>query len=166
MARSAAQVRRTGGLVVATLLLIGLAALGTHFHNAAEAAAERDESDRQAVAVARQAALGLTNISAQTVDQDSRRLTALATGDFREQFAQQSTAFRDIVTGSKVTSRGEVVEAALSRSDGTTAVALAAVRATVGNAASPEGQQRQYRLRITLEKTGETWLVANLEFVP
>jgi Mce-associated membrane protein len=59
-----------------------------------------------------------------------------------------------------------VVEAALSSSDGTTAVALAAVRATVGNAAAPEGQQRQYRLRITLEKTGETWLVANLEFVP
>lgn len=166
MARSPAEVRRTGGLVAATLLLVGLVVAGTHFHNSARAAAERDESDGQAVAVARQAALDLTNISAQTIDQDTQRLAALATGAFSDQFAQQTTAFRDIVTGSQVTSRGEVVEAALSRSDGRTAVALAAVRATVGNAASPEGQQRQYRLRITLDKTAETWLVANLEFVP
>ncbi|RRO17966.1 hypothetical protein EIL87_06765 [Saccharopolyspora rhizosphaerae] len=158
--------RRTTGLVVAVLLLVVLVVAGTHFHNAAAAAAAKDESDRRAVAVARQAALGLTNISAQTVEQDTQRLAALATGAFADQFAQQTTAFRDIVTGSQVTSRGEVVEAALSHSDGRTAVALAAVRATVGNAAAPEGQQRQYRLRITLEKTAETWLVANLEFVP
>ncbi|WP_406689798.1 hypothetical protein REH65_28060 [Saccharopolyspora sp. ID03-671] len=166
MARSAAEVRRAVGLVSAALLLIGLAVLGTRFHQTAQAEAEEEESDRQAVAAARQAALGLTNLSARTIDQDARRLAGMATGAFKDQFASQATAFRDIVTGSQVTSRGEVVEAALERSDGRTAVALAAVRATVGNAAAPEGEQRQYRLRITVEKTAQTWLVANLEFVP
>ncbi|TWG08066.1 Mce protein [Saccharopolyspora dendranthemae] len=166
MARSAAEVRRTAGLVMATALLVGLVVAGTQFQNSARAAAEREESGRQAVAVARQAALALTNISAPTVEQDSQRLASLATGAFSDQFAQQSPAFRDLVTGSQVTSRGEVVEAALSHADDRTAVALAAVRATVGNAGSPEGQERQYRMRITLEKTAGTWLVANLEFVP
>ena len=142
-------------VAVATLLLLKL--------NDANA----DEDSRQsALQVARQVAVDLTTVSKDTAQGDVNRLMDLATGSFKDQFAQQAEVFRKVVQQASVTAKGTVAEAGVSSVDGDTVTVLAAVSATVQNADAPSGEQRQYRMKMQLHHDGDRWLVSDLEFVP
>ena len=45
------------------------------------------------------------------------------------------------------------------------ATVLTAVTSIVKNTEAPEGQQRVYRMKMTLDHTDGRWLVSNVEFV-
>jgi Mce-associated membrane protein len=152
--------------VVTVLVVAGLLVLGTIYYQRAQASADRDAAREGALGAARQVSLALTTIDAGTVDRNVDQLTKSAADSFKPQLTQQADSIRQVVTQSKVSSRGTVGEAAVSRSDGDTAVVLTAVQATVSNAETPQGQERQYRFRISLRHSGDQWLVSNLEFVP
>jgi Mce-associated membrane protein len=142
-------------VAVATLLLLKLNDANT------------DEADRQsALQVARQVAVDLTTVSKDTAQGDVNRLMGVATGSFKDQFAQQADVFRKVVQQASVTSKGTVAEAGVSSVDGGTVTVLAAVSATVQNADAPSGEQRQYRMKMQLQHDGDRWLVSDLEFVP
>jgi Mce-associated membrane protein len=142
-------------VAVATLLLLKLNDANT------------DEDSRQsALQVARQVAVDLTTVSKDSAQQDVRRLMDMATGSFKDQFAQQAQVFSKVVQQASVTARGTVAEAGVSSVDGDTVTVLAAVSATVRNADAPDGEQRQYRMRMQLHHEGDRWLVSDLEFVP
>lgn len=156
---------RTVGYAAFALLLTALVTMGTVYYQRAHAVTELNGSRQAALNTARQVAAALTNVDAKSVDRDVERLMRGTTGDFKRQFGRQSQAFRQVITKDRVSSSGTVTEAALSRMEGNSAVALTAVQAKVRNAASPEGQQRQYRFRLTLQRKADKWLVSNLEFV-
>jgi Mce-associated membrane protein len=152
---AAATVLAAALVAVATLLLLRL--------NDANA----DEANRQsALQVARQVAVDLTTVSKDTAQGDVNRLMDVATGSFKDQFAQQADVFRKVVQQASVTSKGTVAEAGVSSVDGDTVTVLAAVSATVQNADAPDGEQRQYRMKMQLQHDGDRWLVSDLEFVP
>ena len=152
---AAAMVLAAALVAVATLLLLRL--------NDANAA---EDSREAALQVARQVAVDLTTVSKDTAQQDVNRLMDMATGSFKDQFAQQADVFRKVVQQAAVTSKGTVAEAGVSGVDGDTVTVLAAVSATVQNADAPSGEQRQYRMKIQLQHDGDRWLVSDLEFVP
>lgn len=152
---AAAMVLAAALVAVATLLLLRL-----NDANAAEGSREA------ALQVARQVAVDLTTVSKDTAQQDVNRLMDMATGSFKDQFAQQADVFRKVVQQAAVTSKGTVAEAGVSGVDGDTVTVLAAVSATVQNADAPSGEQRQYRMKIQLQHDGDRWLVSDLEFVP
>jgi Mce-associated membrane protein len=162
-------VRRHRGVLVLSGLgvaIVGLVALGVVQFVRIGAANHSDSLRAGAVQAADQMVVNLTSMSASTEHQDMTKLMDGATGSFRAEFSQQAQAFEQVLSQSKVTSTGRVVESGLVSADDNNAVALTAVTATVKNTDAPNGQQRVYRMRVTLQHQGNQWLVSNLEFVP
>jgi Mce-associated membrane protein len=151
---------------VALLLVAGLMAAVTLLLLRLGDENTAEDGRQSALRTARQVAMDLTTVSKDSAQQDVDRLMNSATGSFRDQFAQQADVFRKVVSQAGVTSKGMVTEAGVSSVDGDTAVVLAAVSATVHNSDAPAGEQRQYRMRMHLQRDGDRWLVSDLEFVP
>ncbi|MFD0823851.1 hypothetical protein ACFQ0D_37255, partial [Micromonospora zhanjiangensis] len=122
---------------------------------------------QQALAAARQTTVNFISISASSVDNDLRRISAGATGEFREQFDRGQPQVRSAVVENKVESRGTVLQAGLVSGDTRTAVALVAVDATVKNVHAPAGRPSHYRIQVDLTRDADTghWLVSRLQFV-
>ncbi|WP_143543187.1 hypothetical protein [Rhodococcus sp. NCIMB 12038] len=118
-----------------------------------------------ALDVARDASVGLTSIKAETAQSDIDHLLSMATGPFRDQFAEQAATVTQMVSDSKVDSTGNVIETGLIHVDPTSAQVLTAVTATVKNAQAPDGEQRHFRMRISLTQENDRWMISNLEFV-
>ncbi|WP_276143292.1 hypothetical protein [Rhodococcus sp. T2V] len=128
--------------------------------------ANRADARRAAVLdVARDTAIGLTSIKAETTQADIDHVLSMATGAFRDQFAQQAATVTQMVSDSKVDSVGNVIEAGVVHEDPTSAQVLTAVTATVKNAQAPDGEQRHFRMRISLTQENDRWMISNLEFV-
>lgn len=161
-----ARPRATLAYLVAVLAVVGLVVVAALYYQRTRAEQQVSADRDAALTAARQVVLNLVTIDPQSVDRTVQALQDSATGDFKPELTQQADSIRQVVSSSKVTSHGSVVESALSSSDSAAAVALAAVQATVTNSASPQGEQRQYRFRVSMRKTGNDWLVSNLEFVP
>lgn len=149
---------------LSVLLVLSLAVGGLLFWRDREAAAT--ESDRaDVILAARQEVLNLIGLSHTDTDATFGRLLAGATGDFRNQLAQQADSFKQAVNQGQVASTGQISEAGVERLDGDTATTLVVAGANIKNTQVPQGEKRQYRLRLTLQRQDGRWLVSQLEFV-
>jgi Mce-associated membrane protein len=147
--------------VISALLITAVTLFHAHAHYT-------DEQERtgQILASVRQMATDLTTISGADVAGQADKIAAQTVGTFRDQFGSQRQNFLAIVQQARVTSVGEVRAVGLLQADNVTAQALAAVSAHVSNQESPTGQQRQYRMRVTLRLVDGRWLVSDVELVP
>lgn len=152
--------------LLVVLLAAALAGAGVYGHRWYVDRAT-DQAHRQAVAAARQAAVNFVSISAASVDRDLQRVTAGATGDFKDEFARGQKQVRAAVVENKVQSQGSVLRAALVSGDRRHAVVLVAVDATVKNVKAPDGRPSHYRIQLDLVRDGDSgqWLVSKLQFV-
>jgi Mce-associated membrane protein len=124
-------------------------------------------SDQQdAVAAARQQTVNLTTMSFQTADEDARRLLAGSTGRFHDDFSQRVQSFTDTLKQVRAVTSGQVTETGMERVSGDTVAVLVAATAEVKNTAAPAGTSRDYRMRVTVQRTDGDWLVSGVEFVP
>jgi Mce-associated membrane protein len=155
-----------GSCVALALALVALIVVGFVRHDQTHASGDFIAADTPAVEAANQIVVGLTSMTAATGDADVARLLKSATGSFHAQFEKQTTTFEQVLKQSAVSSVGQVVEAGVVSSDGTHVVVLSAVTATVKNTASPSGEQRVYRMLVSMQRVGKRWLVSDLEFVP
>ncbi|MGC9667785.1 hypothetical protein ACNTMW_14675 [Planosporangium sp. 12N6] len=126
-----------------------------------------DTAHQQALAAARQTTVNFVSISANTVDRDLQRVTANATGDFKDEFTRDAPQLRTTVIENKVESRGSVLRAALVSGDTRSAVVLVAADATVKNVNNPQGRLLHYRIQADLVRDAHSgrWLVSRLQFV-
>jgi Mce-associated membrane protein len=129
--------------------------------------------DRQAqaqrnlyVQVARQTAVNLTTIDYTEVDADIKRILDSATGGFYDDFQKRSQPFVDVVKKVQSKSEGTVAEAGLLSEAEDQAQVLVAVSVKTTIAAAPEQEPRRWRMRISVQKTGDGAKVSNVEFVP
>lgn len=150
-------------IALAVLVLLLASAVSTGWMWLAGRSAEADRS--AAVEAASSASVALTSINFGTADQDIKRVIDAGTGEFGDLFRQNLDPYVQMVRDSKVTSRGEVASAAVSRSDAGSAQVLVAMRSSVQNASSPQEQQRLYRMKLDMVKEGDRWLVSKLEFI-
>ena len=116
--------------------------------------------------VARQGAVNLSTIDYQHADADIQRILDAATGRFHDEFAERAKSFVDVVTKSQSSSTGTVAEAGLESVVGDQARALVAVSVTSSVAGGPKEPPRSWRMRLTLQKSGNDVKVSNVEFVP
>lgn len=124
------------------------------------------EDDRQAaLQSARQSTLDLVTIDYRTAQRDIDEVLDGATGQFRDEFAGAGAQVRGAAERSRVESTGQVQEAGIERIDPASATVLVAAAGTVRNISTPEGEQRDYRIRVTLQKVNGQWLVSSVEFV-
>lgn len=160
--------RHRGALVIAVLGVVAalLLAFGVAQYLDVRAGQQADERRAEAVQTASRVVTSLTSFSEGTAKQDIDGLLGDATGEFRDQFSRQAELLRSVLSKSRVSSGGRVVEAGVSSIDDHKAVVLIAATATVKNKQAPEGQRRVYRMQVTLQREGDRWLAANLELVP
>lgn len=150
----------SAAVVVALGCLAGW--LGYRTYEARQAQAQTNEF----VAVARQAALNLTSIDYTDVDGDIQRILNLSTGTFHDDFQQRSQPFIDVVRKTQSKSEGTITAAGVQSQDGDQAEVLVAVTVNTTNAAAPKQDPRSWRMRISVEKSGDNAKVSNVQFVP
>lgn len=150
-------------LLAAALVLVAAAVgfLGYRVHQENQA----DERSQDVLAAARQEALNFISIDYRNFAQDSNNVLSGATGDFKQQFSDQSKTLQGLVTSNKAVSTGQVLRAGVVSSSPTAARVLVVADATVANSAAPAGQVRNYRLQLDLVDQNGQWLTSDIEFV-
>jgi Mce-associated membrane protein len=151
--------------VIGLLQAFSLPEVGTAQARESSLSQERDA----AVSAASNEIVGLLTVSGKTAKADIQRLLDGAAAQFHDQLQQEATSFQKALAQGKVTSKGAIASAGLvslrtTGKTGTAVVAIAA-KATVKNSAAPKGDARNYRLTVTVEKTGGKWLVSAITFV-
>jgi Mce-associated membrane protein len=118
------------------------------------------------LSVGRQAAIDLTTISYTEAEADVARILDSATGTFHDDFQQRSQPFIDVVKRAQSTSQGSVTAAGLASLDGDRAQVIVALSVKTANAGVPEQQPRGWRMRLDVERVGDTAKVSDVQFVP
>jgi Mce-associated membrane protein len=153
--------------IVGLVLVVALAGLTGWLGYRAYQSQQAEERDKLFLQVGRQGALNLTTIDWQQADGDVQRVLESATGTFYDDFQQRAAPFVEVVKQAQSKSVGTVAEAGLEDVSGDEARVLVAVTVQTSNAGAPEQQPRAWRMRLTVQKTGEDEAkVSNVEFVP
>ena len=150
-----------GLAVIAALASVG-GWLGYRVYQDREAQGQRNLY----VQIARQTAVNLTTIDYTQVDADIKRILESATGNFYDDFQKRSQPFVDVVKKVQSKSEGTVAEAALLSETKDQAQVLVAVSVKTTIAAAPEQEPRRWRMRISVQQTGDGAKVSNVDFVP
>lgn len=150
-------------LLAAALVVVavGVGVLGYRVHQE-NLAGQRDQD---VLAAARQEALNFISIDYRNFAQDSKNVLSGATGDFKQQFSDETNTLQSLVNQNKAISSGQVLQAGVVTSSATAARVLVVADATVANTAAPSGQVRNYRLQMDLVEQDGQWLTSNIEFV-
>jgi Mce-associated membrane protein len=150
--------------VAIILALVGLGGwLGYRVHQDHQVQAQRNLY----VQVARQTAINLTTINYAEVDADIKRVLDSATGGFHDEFQNRSQPFVEVVKKVQSKSEGTIAEAGLLSYTKDQAQVLVAVSVKTSMAGAPADQEpRRWRMRLTVDKTGDSAKVSNVEFVP
>ncbi|MFZ2511578.1 MAG: hypothetical protein WAW85_10885 [Gordonia sp. (in: high G+C Gram-positive bacteria)] len=147
-------------------LLIGLGVLGYFYAQSQDGRLGPDSGiGQQAMADAQQyAAEMLTYQPGGYADLD-RRIRAIATPDFADRYIEASPEARRGNDAAEVTSVGTAVDAGLTSISGDHAVVLVAVDHTLSSpelpSAGADGVTYQRRVKVTLTRDGDRWLVAD-----
>ncbi|MDT5085652.1 MAG: Mce-associated rane protein [Mycobacterium sp.] len=148
-------------LIVAALgALVGW--LGFRAHESHQRAQQREVFLQAAC----QGALNLTTISYTEADADIKRILDSSTGGFYDDFQKRSQPFVDVVKQAQSKSQGTITAAGLESVQADSAQALVTVAVTTSNVGAPEQQPRVWRMRVSVQKIGDTAKVSNVEFVP
>jgi Mce-associated membrane protein len=150
--------------VAVIVALLGLGGwLGFRLHQDDQAQAQRNLY----LQVARQTAINLTTINYTEVDADIKRVLDSATGGFHDEFQTRSQPFVEVVKKVQSKTEGTIAEAGLISYNKDQAQVLLAVSVKTSMAGAPPDQEpRRWRMRLTVDKTGDAAKVSNVEFVP
>jgi Mce-associated membrane protein len=152
-------------VVVAIIVaLLGLGGwLGFRLHQDDRVQAQRNLY----VQVARQTAINLTTINYAEVDADIKRVLDSATGDFHDEFQNRSQPFVEVVKKVQSKTEGTIAEAGLLSYAKDQAQVLVAISVKTSMAAAPPDQEpRRWRMRLTVDRNGDSAKVSKVEFVP
>ena len=153
-------------LIVGLVVTVALGALAGWLGLRAQQSRESAQQRAVFLQAARQGALNLTTISYTEIDADIKRILDSSTGAFYDDFQKRSQPFVDVVKQAQSRSEGTITEAGLESVQRDTAQVLVAVSVKTSNAGAAEQQPRAWRMRISVQKLGETAKVSNVEFVP
>jgi Mce-associated membrane protein len=127
----------------------------------------QDEAQRQQfLQIGRQCALNLTTIDWQHAEGDVQRVLDSATGQFYDQFSKRKQPFIDVLKKAQSKSVGTITEAGMESESDDKAQVLVAVSIKTTNLGVDDPAPRQWRMRITVEKTGSETKISNVAFVP
>jgi Mce-associated membrane protein len=143
--------------LVATVGWLGFRAYQSH----------RAETQRQLfLQIGRQCALNLTTIDWQHAEGDVQRVLDSATGQFYDQFSKRKQPFIEVVKKAQSKSVGTITEAGVESESDDKAQVLVAVSIKTTNLGAADQPPREWRMRITVEKSGADTKISNVAFVP
>jgi len=152
--------------VVAVALALAIAALVVAGTVVLRAPAPGDDARLRAAALdaARAAAVSLTSYDHRSLDEDFARVSEQATGMFKQEYAQTTTQLRSSLEQSQAVATSTVPAAGLEQleTDPVRAVVVLAVDQTIAADGTPRRTEFN-RIRMTLVRPGESWLIAEVE---
>lgn len=109
----------------------------------------------------------LMTIRQDTLSEDVDEIVGLIEGDFSEQFAPRRDSYEDVVTTTNVVAEGVVSAAAVENTYPDKAEVIMAIDQTIGNPKSDKDQDRQYRVRVTVNRHDDGVMkVSGVNFIP
>lgn len=157
--------RRNVVAVTLAAALLAITGLGAWFEVRTRQDQQVEQQRNHFLQVAREAALDLTTIDYTRVQADIQRVLDTSTGAFYDDFHTRSAALAEFVTKSQSKTRGTVTESGIDSTDGDTARILIAMSVNVSNAGAAEQEPRNWRMRIDVQRVGDTVKVSNVGFV-
>ncbi|OBF89577.1 Mce protein [Mycobacterium sp. 852002-51152_SCH6134967] len=153
--------------IVGLVVVVALAALAGWLGYRAYESRQAEDLRNLFLQVGRQGALNLTTISHEHAEQDVQRVLDSSTGTFYDDFQARAQPFVEVVKQAQSKSEGEIAEAGIESLNDNEAKVLVAVTVNTTNAGAPEQAPRSWRMRISVQKTGEDEAkISNVEFVP
>jgi Mce-associated membrane protein len=147
---------------IAVVVLAGLVGwLGFSAHEGHTAEAERSLF----LQVARQCAMNLSTIDYEHADADVQHILDSATDTFNHNFSHRLKAYADNIKQARSKLVGTVNEAGLEPQAGDQGQVLVAVTVKRSTPETGEEQPQFWRMRITVQKTGDRAKVSNVAFV-
>ncbi len=155
--------RVIAALVVGVVVVVALGALVTWLGQR-ELQSRRDDALHQMYLTAgKQSAANLTTIDYRHVDDDIKRALDTSTGAYFDEFKQRSAAVVDSVKQQQSVSSGTITEAGVESANDTTGVVLVAVKVHTEVGSGPPQRDRYWRVRLTMQKVGDSAKVSNVE---
>lgn len=156
-----------GPIAVGVAIIVALAGLGAWLGYRLYQDRQEQAQRNLYVQVARQTAINLTTISYTEVDADIKRVLDSATGGFHDDFQKRSQPFVEVIKKVQSKSEGTIAEAGLLSYTKDQAQVLVAIAVKTSMAAAPaDPEPRRWRMRLTVDKAGDSAKVSNVEFVP
>jgi Mce-associated membrane protein len=150
------------GLAVVLALAATVGWLGFRAYQSHQAQEQR----QLFIQVGRQCALNLTTIDWQHADADVQRVLDSATGQFYDQFSKRKQPFIEVLKKAQSKSVGTITEAGLESDSGDKAQVLVAASIKTSNLGADDQPPREWRMRISVEKSGDEVKISNVAFVP
>lgn len=109
----------------------------------------------------------LMTIRQETLSEDVDRIVDMIEGDFSEQFTPRRDSYEEVVKTTAVVADGVVSASAVETSGPERAEVIMAIDQTIGNPKSQDDQDRQYRVRVTVNRHDDGQLkVSGVNFIP
>lgn len=158
-AASRGRARRTlVALLVAAVLALG-GALGYSLYQQSEL----HSLQQDAVATTRDHLVAMASFDYQNLDANKGAITAGSTPEFAQKYDEMVAALRDIVVTSKGLATAAADHVAVQRLDSSTATVIGFVDQQVTNVTAPEGNTQRYRMAVELVRSGDRWLVNDVQ---
>lgn len=156
-------------LLVAALLTAAIVALVTGGASAAPGDARADtlrQRNEDAIRAARAETAAFLTIDYRNMDPLTTKVLNGATGPFRTRYARARKTLEAAARRSRAVATGSVLAVGVDHIDDSHAVLLIAADSQVHNTSTGgRTQMRNYRLKLDMLRSGDTWLTGDLKFV-
>ncbi|WKG04545.1 mce associated protein mas1a [Mycolicibacterium sp. HK-90] len=156
--------RRIGAGLLALVAIAAAAALVmlslSEYHH------RRDDTLRtEAVQMSRDYLIAMAAFDYQKIDANRERIVADSTPGFAAKYDEMVKALRDIVVTSKGVATATADHVVVDTLDGDTATVVAFVDQHVTNVTAPQGSDQKYRMVVKLVRSGDRWIVDDVQTV-
>jgi Mce-associated membrane protein len=152
-------------MVALVIALVAGVVVAVNYVGQANAVDAANSGRQAALKTASTAVVDMITTDYQHPDEYIAKLKPLAAGQFLSTFVNAGKGLTSILQQGKVQTTGSVVSSGVQKYAGDTATITVVAYETVKNTQTPQGSQRAYRMVLSMIKSGNQWLVSNVEFV-
>jgi Mce-associated membrane protein len=148
------------GLILAAAVFVALAGTFSWLDHRATAS---EQAGREALAASTRAAETILSYDHRKIDADIAAASKLATGQFKKDYADTSKTVKPIALEYKAVVKATVQSGSVVSADPDRVVTLLFVNQSTQSTRVRGTQIDQARVRITMERAGDTWLAAKID---
>ncbi|GAB91607.1 hypothetical protein [Gordonia rhizosphera] len=149
--------------VIALAVVGATAFFGYHYFADGGDGAVSPQLRSEAIDVSSDYAIKLSSFDYRNLDANREQIDAMSTPDFAKKYSEMVAALTEIVTNGKGEATATVSHAAVETISPDAATVLLFVDQKAKNVVAPDGKLQPYRMLVTLKRSGDNWLVDNVE---
>jgi Mce-associated membrane protein len=129
-------------------------------------AEEKAQEYSDVARAASEATVAFLTVDHERMDELTEKVLSVATADFKKEYQSSVKSLTDAAVSQESVSTGSVDEVGLGEIDSDSASVFVAAASKVKNKGTKgEVEDRTWRMKLTMAKEGDRWLVSKLEFV-